>query len=54
MGKKEQSITFRVTNCEYEMIKEKAKAANLTMTRFIVECCLEKKSPLSKEKENKK
>ena len=40
--KKEQSITFRVTEDEFKMIKEKAKKVNLTVTDFIVKCCQEK------------
>lgn len=42
MRKKQQCITFRVTNEEFEMIKEKARELNLTMTDFIVMCCQEK------------
>ena len=41
MMKKERNITFRVTKEEYEMIKTKAEKANLTVTRFILECCKE-------------
>ena len=40
--KKQQCITFRVTNEEYKMIKEKAKKSDLTVTQFIVKCCEEK------------
>lgn len=47
MGKKQQTITFRVTNDEYKMIKEKAKNSNLTMTKFIVQCCSEKEVVIS-------
>ena len=39
MSKKQQNITFRVTEDEHKMIKEKAKNLNLTMTDFIVKCC---------------
>ena len=42
MKKKQQNITFRVTDEEYKMIKEKAMSLNLTMTDFIVKCCQEK------------
>lgn len=42
MKKKRQAITFRVTDDEYKMIKEKAKALNFTVTNFIVKCCQEK------------
>lgn len=41
--KKQQNITFRVTEDEYKMIKEKAMSLNLTVTDFIVKCCQEKK-----------
>lgn len=40
--RKQQNITFRVTEDEHKMIKEKAKNLNLTMTDFIVRCCQEK------------
>ena len=42
MKKKQQAITFRVTDEEYKMIKEKAKEAKLTVTKFIVKSCAEK------------
>ena len=42
MRKKQQNITFRVTEDEFKMIKEKALSLNLTMTDFIVKCCQEK------------
>ena len=42
MRKKQQNITFRVTEDEYKMIKEKAMSLNLTVTDFIVKCCQEK------------
>ena len=42
MRKKQQNITFRVTDDEFKMIKEKARSLNLTMTDFIVKCCQEK------------
>ena len=42
MKKKQQNITFRVTEDEFKMIKEKAMSLNLTMTDFIVQCCREK------------
>jgi len=42
MRKKQHNITFRVTEDEYKMIKEKATNLNLTMTDFIVQCCQEK------------
>ena len=42
MRKKQQNITFRVTEDEFKMIKEKAMSLNLTMTDFIVKCCQEK------------
>lgn len=37
------TITFRVTEEEYKMIKEKAKKSDLTVTKFIVKSCQEKK-----------
>ena len=40
--RKQQNITFRVTEDEFKMIKEKAISLNLTMTDFIVKCCQEK------------
>lgn len=40
--KKQQNITFRVTEDEHKMIREKAKNLNLTVTDFIVQCCQEK------------
>ena len=43
MRKKQQNITFRVTDEEFKMIKEKAMSLNLNVTDFIVECCTEKK-----------
>ena len=42
MKKKQQNITFRVTDEEHKMIKEKAMSLNLTVTDFIVQCCHEK------------
>lgn len=42
MGKKQQNITFRTTEEEYRMIKEKAMSLNLTVTDFIVKSCREK------------
>ena len=42
MRKKSQNITFRVTEDEFKMIKEKAESLKLTMTEFIVKCCTEK------------
>ena len=41
--RKQQNITFRVTEDEHKMIKEKATSLNLTVTDFIVKCCQEKK-----------
>lgn len=40
--RKKKNITFRVTEDEFKMIKEKAMKQNLTMTDFIVICCREK------------
>ena len=40
--RKKQNITFRVTEDENKMIKEKAMSLNLTVTDFIVKCCQEK------------
>ena len=42
MRKKQQTITFRATDEEYNIIKEKAMKLNLTVTDFIVKCCQEK------------
>ena len=42
LKRKDQAITFRATEDEYKMIKEKAKSLNLTVTDFIVKCCQEK------------
>ena len=42
MRKKQQNITFRTTEEEYRMIKEKAMSLNLTVTDFIVKSCREK------------
>ena len=42
MMKKQQNITFRVTDDELKMIKDKAMRLNLTVTDFIVKCCQEK------------
>lgn len=42
MGRKQKNVTFRVTDEEFKMIKEKARKLNLTMTDFIVMCCQEK------------
>lgn len=42
MRKKQQNITFRVTEDEYKRIKEKTISLNLTMNDFIVMCCHEK------------
>jgi len=42
MGKKNHTITFRLTDDEYKILKEKAMILNLTMTDFIVKCCKEK------------
>ena len=42
MGRKQHNITFRVTEEEYKIIKEKAKGLDLTVTDFIVKCCREK------------
>ena len=39
--RKKQNITFRVTEDENKMIKEKAMSLNLTVTDFIVKCCRE-------------
>ena len=39
MKRKQKNITFRVTEEEEKMIKEKAKNLNLTVTDFIVKCC---------------
>ncbi len=51
--KKQQNITFRATEDEYKMIKEKAKSLNLTMTDFIVKCCWEKEVATADKKEKK-
>jgi len=40
--RKKQNITFRVTEDENKMIKEKAMSLNLTVTDFIIRCCQEK------------
>ena len=40
--KKRKNITFRVTEDEHRVIKEKAKKLKLTVTDFIVNCCVEK------------
>ncbi len=40
--RKKQNITFRVTEDELKMIKEKAMSLNLTVTDFIVKSCQEK------------
>ena len=50
MRKKQQNITFRVTDDEFKMIKEKARNLNLTMTDFIVKCCQEKTVANTNEK----
>lgn len=50
--KKQQNITFRVTEDEYKMIKEKAMRLNLTMTDFIVKCCWEKEIRSLSNKKN--
>lgn len=50
MGRKEQNITFRVTEDERKMITEKAKSLNLTVTDFIVKCCSEKEVAYSSKK----
>ena len=50
MRKKQQNITFRVTENEFRMIKEKAMRSNLTMTDFIVMCCQEKELKKSDKK----
>ena len=42
MKRKQQTVTFRVTDDEYKMLKEKAMSLNLTVTDFIVKCCKEK------------
>ena len=42
MMKKQQNITFRVTDDELKMIKDKAMRLNLTVTDFIVKSCREK------------
>ena len=39
--RRKYNITFRVTEDELKMIKEKAISLNLTMTDFIVKCCTE-------------
>lgn len=54
MRKKEQNITFRVTEEEYIMIKEKAKSLNLTVTDFIVQCCRGKRAAGTKKEKSKK
>ena len=41
MKKKQHTITFRATEEEYKMLKDKAKGLNLTVTGFIVKCCRE-------------
>ena len=43
MMKKQQNITFRVTDDELKMIKDKAMRLNLTVTDFIVKCCRDKR-----------
>lgn len=50
MKTRNQTITFRVTDDEYNMIREKAKRADLTVTQFIVKCCMEKRVAGSDEK----
>ena len=52
MMKKQQNITFRVTDDELKMIKDKAMRLNLTVTDFIVKCCRDKRviSKIKKEK----
>ncbi len=50
MRRKQQNITFRATEDEYKMIKEKAKSLNLTVTDFIVTCCMEKEVVTAKDK----
>ena len=50
MRKKQQNITFRVTDDEFKMIKEKARSLNLTMTDFIVKCCQEKEAKNTSKK----
>lgn len=42
MRKKQRNITFRVSDDEYKVIKEKAEKENLTVTDFIVMCCQER------------
>lgn len=51
--RRSQNITFRVTEEEYNMIREKAKKANLSVTQFIVKCCMEKRVSVSNGKNNK-
>ena len=48
--KKQHCITFRVTDEEFKMIKEKATGLNLTVTDFIVKCCKEKEIKTLKKK----
>ena len=50
MKKKQQNITFRVTEYELKMLKENAMNLNLTMTDFIVKCCQEKDVEINKRK----
>lgn len=54
MKRKKQTITFRVTDDEYKMLKEKAMSLNLTVTDFIVKCCQEKDTKLIKENNSTK
>ena len=52
MRKKQRNITFRVTDDEYKVIKEKAEKENLTVTDFIVMCCQEREIKPINNKDN--
>ena len=42
MRKRPHPIAFRVTDEQHQMIKEKAKKSNLSMTDFIIKSCFDK------------
>ena len=53
MRKKQRNITFRVTDDEYKVIKEKAEKENLTVTDFIVMCCQKREiKPINNKDKN--
>lgn len=39
---KDKNLHIRISNTDYEIIRQKASKANSTVTQYVIKCCLDK------------